>query len=49
MSNVNGTEKPRKHGEIIGFYVVVWDHHIGRQIIVPATLADVRRGAIQLP
>ncbi|WP_161792673.1 hypothetical protein [Geobacter anodireducens] len=42
------TKTPR-HGEIVAVYAVVYDRHLDRTIIVPATLADIRRGAIRLP
>ncbi|CAG1001966.1 hypothetical protein ANRL4_03224 [Anaerolineae bacterium] len=38
-----------KHGEIVAVYVEVYDAHLGRTIMVPTTLADIRRGMIRLP
>jgi len=35
-----GYRTPR-HGEILGWYVVVWDRHIGRESLIPANRSDI--------
>ena len=38
-----------KHGEILAYYIVVYDRHIGRGILIPATRTDIIRRAVRLP
>lgn len=44
--------KPSKkpcHGEILGFYAVIFDANLGRKIIIPVNRADLLRGRVRLP
>ena len=38
-----------KHGEIMAYYIVVYDRHLGREILIPATRSDIIRKTVRLP
>jgi len=38
-----------QHGQILALYVVIWDRHVKRELLVPATKLDIAKGFIKLP
>jgi hypothetical protein len=42
------TQEP-PHGKIIGYYAIVYDRHIRREIIVPVSRLEIMKGTIRLP
>lgn len=37
------------HGKILGYYAIIYDRHIRREIIIPASRLDILKGTVRIP